>query len=132
MELLTIKREPIEVPHSMKKQASFDVSRTTIENFQTQVNKRVSTFQEHGFTLFLLEFGVKTYDDGDSAAVCSVLASRLETDEEMKARIRRQEKYNEMQIKEQAAKIEASKRRKEIDRLTSHLTLEQLQALKGL
>lgn len=132
MELTNIIRKPVEVVHSLRKRASFDVSSTTIENFHAQVNKRVSAFQEQGFNLFLLEFGATENDDGEATATCSVLASRLETEEEMNARIKRQEKYNEGQIKEHAAKVEASKRHKEIERLTSHLTLEQLQAMKGL
>lgn len=63
-------------------------------------------------------------------AMCKALAWK--TDDEMKERITRQEKYNE-KVREQKEKDrEQLARRKELKRLTDHLTLEQLKVIEDI
>ena len=131
-DLVTIKYEPIEVAHNKRKSEAFRLHSCTIDELNKKINKRVESLKEVGMTLFTLEFSSSEDDDGTPESWCRVQGSRMETGEEMQERIARHEKYNE-KVREQRAKDkEQSDRRKEIKRLTEHLTLDQLKAIESI
>ena len=96
------------------------------------INKRVESLREKGMTMFRLEFVDSVDDDDKLTAWCRVQGSRMETGEEMQERIARHEKYNDSVLKQRAKDKEQSDRRKELKRLTEHLTLDQLKAIKSI
>jgi len=132
MDLITIKRGPIEVPHPKRKKKSFELQTCTIPALNEAIGKIVKEFEAQALPLFKLEFEAHEDDNGAIRTYCVVVASRMETQEEVDARVAKQESYNACQLAEHKAKIEASKRHKELQRLTAHLSLEQLQALATL
>ena len=129
---VTIQRKPIEVVHSKRKSESFDLRSCTIDELNKAIDKSVKSLKEKGMTLFTLEFGGSEDDDGTFTPWCKVQGTRMETDEEMQERIARQEKYNEKVHKQRAEGKEQSDRRNELKRLTEHLTLDQLKAIKSI
>lgn len=133
-DLVTIKYEQIEVVHSKRKSESFYLRSCTIDELNKMIDKRVKSLKEKGMTLFTLEFvgSVEDDDDGTLTPWCKVQGSRMETEDEMKERIARHEKYNESVLKQRAKDKEQSDRRKELKRLTEHLTLDQLKAIKSI
>lgn len=130
---VTIKYEAIEVIHSKRKSESFDLRSCTIDDLNKAIDKRVKSRKEKGMTLFTLEF-IGSEDDvyGDRNMMCKVQGTRMETEEEMQERVERLEKYNEKVHKQRAEDKEQSDRRKELKRLTEHLTLDQLKAIKSI
>lgn len=131
-DLVTIKYEPIEVAHSKRKSESFDLRSCTIDELNKTIDKHVKSLKEKGMTLFMLEFDSSEDDDGTPAPWCKVQGTRMENEDEMQERVDRLEKYNE-KVREQRAKDkEQSDRRKELKRLTEHLTLDQLKAIKSI
>lgn len=136
-EYATIQRKPIEVVYSKRKSESFDLRSCTIDELNKAIDKRVKSLKEKGMTLFSLEFSGSEDDDGLAACCgvtpwCKVQGTRMETDEEMKERITRQEKHNERVREQRVEKKEQSDRRKELERLTKHLTLDQLKAIESI
>lgn len=129
MELATIKREPIEVVHSLRKHKSISLDTMTLPTLTERIGKVVQDFADQGMPLHRLSFQGGETDDGNDFVICTVTASRMETPEEVATRIARLEAYNARQLAEHKQKIESSKRRKALDRITGHLTLEQLEAL---
>lgn len=129
MDLINIKREPIEVPHSLRKHKSITLNTMTLPTLTERIGKVVQGFANEGLPLHRLSFECGENDDGHDYVTCRVTASRLETPEEVVGRVARAEAYNARQLAEHKQKIEQSKRRKELERITSHLTLEQLEAL---
>jgi hypothetical protein len=130
MELITIKREPIEVVHSKRKRRIISLTATTLPALTKAIDAVVQSFANEGFPLHRLSFYGSEDDDGQDYVNCEVTASRMETPEETAKRVAGAEAYNARQIAEHKQKVESSKRRKELERLTAHLTLEQLQAMK--
>jgi hypothetical protein len=130
LDLITIKREPIEVVHSLRKHKVFTLHTTTLPALNEQIGKVVAEFINEGLPLHRLSFECGENDDGSDYIYCKVMASRMETPEEAAARVDRQERYNERQVTEHKQKIEQSQRRKELERVTGHLTVEQLKALE--
>lgn len=131
-DLVTIKYEPIGVVHSKRKSESFNLRSCTIDELNKMIDKRVKSLKEKGMTLFTLEFSGSEDDDGTLMHQCTVQGTRMETEEEMQERVERLEKYNE-KVREQRAKDkEQSDRRKELKRLTEHLTLDQLKAINSI
>lgn len=131
-DLATIKYEPIEVVHSKRKSESFDLRSCTIDELNKMIDKRVKSLKEKGMTLFTLEFSGSEDDDGTLTPWCKVQGTRTETEEEMQERVERLEKYNEKVHEQRAKDKEQSDRRKELKRLTEHLTLDQLKAIKSI
>ena len=131
-DLVTIKYEPIEVVHSKRKSESFDLHSCTIDELNKMIDKRVKSLKEKGMTLFTLEFGGSEDDYGTITPQCEIQGTRMETEDEMQGRIARLEKYNEKVHKQRAENKEQSDRRKELKRLTEHLTLDQLKAIKSI
>ena len=131
-EYATIQRKPIEVVYSKRKSESFDLHSCTIDELNKAIDKRVKSLKEKGMTLFTLEFGGSEDDDSTSTPWCKVQGTRMETDEEMKERITRQEKHNETAREQRVKEKEQSDRRKELERLTKHLTLDQLKAIESI
>jgi hypothetical protein len=130
MELVNIKREPIEVVHSLRRHKFATLHPTTLPALISQINAIVQELAAEGLPLHRLSFECRETDDGNEYAICRVTGSRMETPEEVAARVARQEAYNARELAEHKQKIEQSKRRKELERVTAHLTLEQLQAMK--
>ena len=126
-EYATIQYEPIEVVHSKRKSESFDLRSCTIDELNKAIDKHVKSLKEKGMTLFRLEFS----GSEDDLAV-NVQGTRMETDEEMKERITRQEKHNERVREQRVDEKVKSDRRKELERLTKHLTLDQLKAIESI
>lgn len=133
-DLATIKYEPIEVVHSKRKSEAFKLHSCTIDELNKMIDKRVKSLKEKGMTLFRLEFICDEGNEKEDEPVirCCVNGSRMETTEEMQERIARHEKYNESVIKQRAKDKEQADRRKELKRLTEHLTLDQLKAIKSI
>ena len=131
-DLIVIKYEATQVAHSKCKSESFHLHSCTIDELNKAIDKRVKSLKEKGMTLFTLEFISSEDDDGTFTKWCRVQGSRMETDEEMQERIARNEKYNESVLKQLAKDKERSDRRKELGRLTKHLTLDQLKAIKSI
>ena len=134
MDLINIKTDAIEISATQRQRRGFYVCSTTLSAFNERVNSIIFEFQTQGFTLFKLEFTSRADDEDDEPLPprCTVVASRMETPEETDERVTRQKRYNQSQIDEHSKKLENSKRAKEIRRLTEHLTLEQLQALRSI
>lgn len=129
---VTIQYNPIEVVHSKRKSESFDLRSCTIDDLNKAIDKRVKSLKEKGMILFTLEFGGSEDDDGTFTPWCKVQGTRMETDEEMRSRIARQEKHNETAREQRVKEKEQSDRRKELERLTKHLTLDQLKAIESI
>lgn len=131
-DLITIKYEAIEVIHSKRKSESFDLRSCTIDELNKAIDKSVKSLREKGMTLFSLEFSGSEDDDGTVTPWCKVQGTRMETEEEMQERIARQEKHNETAREQRVREKGQSDRRKELERLTKHLTLDQLKAIKSI
>jgi hypothetical protein len=131
-DLVAIKHEPIEVANSKRKSEAFYLRSCTIDELNKMIDKRVKSLKEKGMTLFALEFGSSEDDDGTAAPWCKVQGTRMETEDEMQERIARLEKYNEKVHEQRAKDKEQSDRRRELKRLTEHLTLDQLKAIKSI
>ena len=129
---VTIQYNPIEVIHSKRKSDSFNLRSCTIDDLNKTIDKSVKSLEEKGMILFTLEFGGSEDDYGTLTPWCKVQGTRMETDEEMRSRIARQEKYNEKVRQQREKEKEQSDRRKELKRLTEHLTLDQLKAIESI
>lgn len=135
-DLIVIKYEATEIAQSKRKGESFVLRSCTIDGLNKAIDKRVKSLKEKGMTLFRLEFicdeGNEEEEESTPAIRCCVKGSRMETEEETQERIMRQDKYNEKVHKQRAEGKEQSDRRKELKRLTEHLTLDQLKAIKSI
>ena len=131
-DLITIKYEPIQIVHSKRKSESFDLRSCTIDDLTKEIDKRVKSLKEKGMTIFTLEFGGSEDDFGTITPWCKVQGTRMETDEEMQERIARQEGNNERAREQKVRQMEQSDRRNELERLTKHLTLDQLKTIKSI
>ena len=131
-DLVTIKYEPVEVVHSKRKSEAFRLHSCTIDELNKMIDKRVKSLKEKGMALFTLEFVDSVDDDDKLTSWCRVQGTRMETGEEMQERIARNKKYNESVLKQRAKDKEQLDRRKELKRLTEHLTLDQLKAIKSI
>ena len=131
-EYVTIQYNPIEVVHSKRKSDSFNLRSCTIDDLNKAIDKRVKSLKEKGMALFSLEFGGSEDDDGTVTPWCKVQGTRMETEEEMQERIARQEKSNERTREQMEKEKEQTARRKELERLTKHLTLDQLKAIESI
>ena len=129
---VTIKYEPIQIVHSKRKSELFDLRSCTIDDLNKAIDKRVKSLKEKGMTLFTLEFGGSEDDDGTFTPWCDVQGTRMETVDEMQERIARQEKNNERAREQRVRQMEQSDRRNELERLTKHLTLDQLKAIESI
>ena len=129
---VTIKYEAIEVVHSKRKSESFNLRSCTIDELNKAIDKRVKSLKEKGMTMFSLEFGGCEDDNGEVTPWCKVQGTRMETDEEMRSRIAQHEKHNDRAREQRVREKEQSDRRKELERLTKHLTLEQLKAIESI
>ena len=129
---VTIQYNPIEVVHSKRKSDSFNLRSCTIDDLNKAIDKSVKSLTEKGMTLFTLEFGGSEDDDGTFTPWCKVQGTRMETDEEMRSRIAQHEKHNERAREQRVKEKGQSDRRKELERLTKHLTLDQLKAIESI
>lgn len=131
-EYVTIQYNPIEVVHSKRKSDSFNLRSCTIDDLNKAIDKSVKSLKEKGMTIFTLEFGGSEDDFGTLTPWCKVQGTRMETDEEMRSRIAQHEKHNERTREQRVRENEQSDRSKELERLTEHLTLEQLKAIESI
>lgn len=129
---VTIKYEPIQIAHSKRRSESFDLRSCTIDELNKSIDKSVKSLKEKGMTLFTLEFGGSEDDDGTFTPRCEVQGTRMETEDEMQERIARQERHNATAREQRVRQKEQSDRRKELERLTKHLTLDQLKAIESI
>lgn len=129
---VTIQYKPIQIVHSKRKSESFDLRSCTIDDLNKAIDKRVKSLKEKGMTIFTLEFSGSEDDDGTFTPWCKVQGTRMETEDEMQERIARQEKHNETAREQRVEEKVKSDRRKELERLTKHLTLDQLKAIESI
>lgn len=129
---VTIQYNPIEVVHSKRKSDSFNLRSCTIDDLNKAIDKSVKSLKEKGMTIFTLEFGGSEDDFGTFTQWCKVQGTRMETDEEMRSRIAQHEKHNERAREQRVKEKEQSDWRKELERLTKHLTLDQLKAIESI
>lgn len=133
-DLIVIKYEANEIVQSKRKGESFVLRSCTIDDLIKAIDKRVKSLKEKGMTLFRLEFICDEGNEEEDEPVmrCCVNGSRMETKDETQERITRQERFNRNILERIAADKENAERRKELKRLTEHLTLEQLKAIKSI
>jgi hypothetical protein len=131
MDLITIKREPIEVPPSQRIKRRISLTHTNAPGLQQSINSFIQDGIENGYPLHRMTFENGHVDSGgeEYPPTCIIELSRMETEEETAARVQRQEAYNQREIKAHQDKLASVARKKELERITGHLTLEQLQAL---
>jgi outer membrane protein assembly factor BamA len=134
MDLITIKREAIEVPPSQRLERTVHLTFTSTSKMQETVDKVIQDLAANGYPLHRLSFeNGHTDEDGEEHPPrCIIELSRMETEEETAARVKRQEAYNQKQIEDERKRLQALDRRKELERITGHLTLEQLQAMPSI
>lgn len=131
MELIKISSSPKMCKHSLWKREKIDLVDMTIQTLKDSVDAKVKLLQAQGMTHFILKFDA-TAEDGESMPYCIVQGSRLESEDEMAERIKQEEARNDREIKAHAEKLANIARRKEIERLTKHLTTEQLRNITNL
>ena len=131
MDLITIKRYAIEVPPSQRLKRRVALTHTNAPGLQQFIDSFIQDGDKNGYPLHRLAFeNGHTDEDGEEYPPrCIIELSRMETEEETAARVKRQEAYNQKQIEDERKRLQALDRRQELERITEHLTLEQLQAL---
>ena len=131
MDLITIKRQAIEVPPSQRLIRVRDLESSSLQDHTTRIQVVIDEGKAKGWPIHRLTWHNRE-DDEDGSEQCPVVRielSRMETEEETAARVQRQEAYNQKQIEDERKRLQALHRRKELERITGHLTIEQLQAL---
>lgn len=135
-EPVVIKREAIEIPTSEHRSRSVTLEAGVAiasETLALLFEKNKASLENEGFPIVRVAFQCDVDDETDNDRVRLVFrGSRLETPEELAARIERQERHNRRVAIENANKAEELERRKAIKALTEHLTTEQLKALTTL
>ena len=131
MELINIVKTPLEVPDSKRVAVRVPLSGfSDLEHLAARISQVKSDLLGKGLDRFRLRF--YAIDDEKPEPWCEIQGSRLETPEELAARISRQEGYNKRQIEEHKAKVDASLRQKEIKRILGNMTLDELRAASPL
>ena len=131
MDLITIKREPIEVSPSQRLKRSCELTTNNLPEHSSRLKAIINKGADDGYPLHRLTWHSREDDeDGNAQAPIVIIElSRMETEEETAARVQRQEAYNQKQIEDERKRLQALHRRWALERITGHLTLEQLQAL---
>ena len=134
MDLITIKREAIEVSPSQRLIRVRDLKSSSLQDHTTRIQAVIDEGKTNGYPIHRLTWHNQE-DDEDGNEQCPFVRielSRMETEEETAARVRRQEAHNQREIKAHQDKLASAARKKELERITGHLTLEQLQALPSV
>lgn len=134
MDIITIKREPIEVSPSQRLKRSCELNANSLPEHSSRLKAIINKGADDGYPLHRLTWHSREDDeDGNAQAPIVIIElSRMETEEETAARVKRQEAHNQREIKAHQDKLASIARKKELERITGHLTLEQLQALPNL
>lgn len=134
MELINIIETALEVPASKRVAVRVPLSGfSDLEHLTKRISQAQSDLLGKGLDRFRLRFYALDGEDGGKPEPwCEIQGSRLETPEEVDARVRRQEGYNKRQIEEHKARVDASLRQKEIKRILGNMTLDELRAASPL
>ena len=131
MDLITIKRQAIEVPPSQRLTRVRDLKSISLQDHTARIQAVIDDGKANGYPIHHLTWYNREEDeDGNKQSpIVHIELSRMETEEETAARVQRQEAHNQREIKAHQDKLASAARKKELERITGHLTLEQLQAL---
>jgi hypothetical protein len=129
--MIDIKRTPQRAHSSTAKVVSFHAKIDPVLLIQ-QLDGAVSRLAADGYVFPTVSFRIEESDFGADRAICTITAGRMETQEECDKRVLRQERSNANELQATKEALYIQQKRKEFNRLTSHLSLEQLQSLLAL
>lgn len=131
MDLININHQAIEVPPSQRHIRVRELTSSSLEDHTSRIQAVIDDGKANGYPIHRLTWCSREEDENgnEQSPVVHIELSRIETEEETAARVQRQEAYNQREIKAHQDKLAAGARKKELQRITGHLTLEQLQAL---
>ena len=129
--MLVIKHAPQKAHPNTDKIVSFTAKKDPAELIQ-QIKDYVESLAKNGYIFPKVSFIVEESDYEPDRAICTIRAGRMETQDECNKRVERQVQSNARELQARKERLYIQKKRKEFNRLTNNLSLEQLQALPSL
>ena len=129
--MIVIKHAPQKAHPNTDKTVSFTAKKDPAELIQ-QIKDSTESLAKNGYIFPNVSFLVEESDFEQDRAICTIRAGRMETKDECDKRVERQVQSNARELQTLKERLYIQQKRKEFNRLTDNLSLEQLQALSSL